>query len=103
MAPKKSPTSEEVDEIKKSLDFLVDEVSIVKQQQKAILAQVEEVKTLRLQNTKKEKIAVLENQVAELEQYTWMNNIIITGLKTKLSYAQASLPVLQNSRKTIQR
>ncbi len=82
----------------------MDEVSIVKQQQKTILAQVEEVRTLRLQNTKKEKkIAVLENQVAELEQYTWMNIIIITGLKTKLSYAQASLPILQNSRQTIQR
>ena len=53
---------------------------------------VEEVKALRLENSEKEKrIFSLENRVDELEQYTRINNIIITGLETKpRSYARAA-------------
>ncbi|KAI9531117.1 hypothetical protein NQZ68_000612 [Dissostichus eleginoides] len=53
---------------------------------------VEEVKALRLENSEKEKrIFSLENRVDELEQYTRINNIIITGLETKSrSYARAA-------------
>ena len=54
---------------------------------------VEEVKALRLQNSEKEKrIFLLENRVDELEQYTRIHNIIITGLETKpCSYTQAAM------------
>ncbi|KAI9525056.1 hypothetical protein NQZ68_012568 [Dissostichus eleginoides] len=47
---------------------------------------------LRLENSEKEKrIFSLENRVDELEQYTRINNIIITGLETKSrSYARAA-------------
>lgn len=60
-------------------------------QQKNILELVEEVKALRLQNMEKEKrIVLLEKQVADLEQYTRMNDIIVTGLQIKpRSYARA--------------
>lgn len=62
---------------KKSLDFLSEEVSAVRLQQKSILDLVKEVKALRLQNAKKDKrIASLESRVSELEQFTRMNNIV---------------------------
>ena len=81
----------EVDDIKKSLDFLSEEVSAVRLQQKGILTLVEEVKALRIQNAENDrKIVFLENRVADLEQYTRMNDIIITGLDIKSrSYARA--------------
>ncbi|XP_060771961.1 uncharacterized protein LOC132882868 [Neoarius graeffei] len=91
MPPKKAPTVEEIDDIKKSLDFLGEEISAVRMQQKTILDLVEEVKALRLQNKEKEKrIAILENRVEELEQYTRINDIIVTGLQIQPhSYAGA--------------
>ncbi|KAM3613048.1 uncharacterized protein V6R79_019378 [Siganus canaliculatus] len=91
MGPKKTLSAEEVDEIKKSLDFLSEELSAVRVQQKSILELVEEVKTLRIQNAEKDKrLAYLEGRVADLEQYTRMNEVIITGLRVKpRSYARA--------------
>lgn len=50
MGPKKAMTDEEGDNMKKSLEFMSEEFSVVKMQQKAILELVEEVKTLRIQN-----------------------------------------------------
>lgn len=41
-------------DIKRSLDFLSEEISVVKLQQKSILDLVEEVKTLRIQNAEKD-------------------------------------------------
>ena len=81
MGPKKLP---EVDDIKESLDFLSEEVTAVRLQQEGILTLVEEVKALCIQNEEKDrKIAFLENRVANLEQYTRMNDIIITRLDIK--------------------
>ena len=57
--------------IKRSLDMLTEEVSVVRQQQITIMSLVEEVKALRLEDSEKEKrIFLLENRVDELEQYT---------------------------------
>ncbi|KAI4814130.1 hypothetical protein KUCAC02_003336 [Chaenocephalus aceratus] len=82
MGPKKTQSAEEVDEIKKSLDFLAGEISAVRLQQKGILDLVEEVKILRIQNAEKDKrLEYLENRVEDLEQYTRINDVIITGLK----------------------
>ena len=88
MGPKKLPV---VDDIKKSLDFLSEEVSAVRLQQEGILTLVEEVKALCIQNEEKDrKIAFLENRVADLGKYTRMNDIIITGLDINTrSYARA--------------
>jgi len=59
---------------------------VEKPRQKSILDLVEEVKALQLLNEEKDKrIAVLENRVADLEQYTRMNDVIITGLRVKQS------------------
>lgn len=93
MGPKKNLTltTEEVDDIKKSLDFLSEEVSAVRTQQKNILKLDDEVKVLRLQNAEKDKwLAYLENRVADLEQYTRINDTVITGIPINpWSYARA--------------
>lgn len=53
---------------------------------------VEEVKALRVENAVKDrKIVLLENRVADLEQYSRINDIIISGLNIKpRSYAHAA-------------
>ncbi|KAI4793662.1 hypothetical protein KUCAC02_032576 [Chaenocephalus aceratus] len=91
MGPKKTQSAEEVDEIKKSVDFIAGEISPVRLQQKGILDLVEEVKILRIQNAEKDKgLEYLENRVEDLEQYTRINDVIITGLKVRpRSYARA--------------
>lgn len=91
MGPKKVLSAEEGDDIKKSLEFMTEEISTVKLQQKAILDLVEEVKALRIQNAEKDRrLAYLENRMADLEQDTRMNDVIITGLRIKpRSYARA--------------
>ena len=91
MGPKKALMAEEGDDIKKSLYFLSEEISVVKKQQKSILDLVEEVKALGIQNAEKDRRLVhLESRVAELEQYTRVNDVIVTGLRIKpWSYAWA--------------
>lgn len=91
MPPKKAMTVEEGDELKQTLEFLAGEITTVKQQQISILALVEEVKVLRIQNDEKDRrVADLESRVAELEQYSRINDVIVTGLRIKpRSYARA--------------
>lgn len=80
MPPKKAMTAEEGDELKQTLEFLAGEITTVKQQQISILALVEEVKVLRIQNAEKDRrVADLESRVAELEQYSRINDVIVTG------------------------
>lgn len=88
----------EIEEIKRALDFLTEEVSesrkeikTVGMQQKMLLEVMEEVKVLkRLIMEKDKKIDHLENRVADLEQYTRINDVIVTGLATiPRSYARA--------------
>lgn len=55
MAPKKVPLIEEIEDFERSLDFLGEEVSAVRLQQKNILDLVEEVKALLLFGTWKKK------------------------------------------------
>uniref|UniRef100_A0A1A8AM46 Helentron 4 helitron-like transposon replicase/helicase/endonuclease n=1 Tax=Nothobranchius furzeri TaxID=105023 RepID=A0A1A8AM46_NOTFU len=84
MGPKKAITAEEGDDIKKSLEFMTEEISTIRKQQITILTLVEEVKTLRLQNAEKDKrVLLLETKVAELEQYTRLNYVIVSGLRIK--------------------
>lgn len=67
MAQKKVPSVEEIKDIKKSLNFLGEEVSTVRLQQRNILDPVEEIKPLLQQNIKKEqRIVFLKNRVADL-------------------------------------
>lgn len=54
MGPKKSLMAEEVEDIKKSLNFIMEEVSAVRLQQKSIMDLVGEVKALRVLNEEKD-------------------------------------------------
>ncbi len=47
--------TEEVDDIKKLLDFLKEEITAARLQQKGILDLVKEVRALRIQNVEKDK------------------------------------------------
>lgn len=68
---------------------MTEDISAVKLQQKSILDLVEEVKALHIQNAEKDRrLVYLESRVAELEQYTSISDVIITGLRIKpRSYA----------------
>lgn len=94
MPPKKASTitDEEVEDIKKSLNFMSGEIAIISKQQKVIMDMMEEIKELKRQNAEKDKtISTLEGRVADLEQYSRMNDLIVSGLETKpRSYAKAA-------------
>lgn len=91
MGPKKVLSPEEAEELKKSLDSLTEQVRVLSDGQKKILDLTEEIKQLRLENTQKDnRINELEKRLDDLEQYSRMNDVIITGLKVKpRSYARA--------------
>lgn len=81
----------EIEDIKKSLDFISSEIAEMSKQQKSMLELMGEMKELKKQSLEKDKkIAALESRVDELEQHSRLNNIIINGIVTKpRSYARA--------------
>ncbi|XP_035986589.1 uncharacterized protein LOC118560057 [Fundulus heteroclitus] len=73
MAPRKN-ASEDMEKLRRAIEFLTEEVSSVKTQQKGIFSLVEEIKALRIQNAEKDKkIERLQSRVAELEQHARLN------------------------------
>lgn len=82
---------EELENIKISLNTLTVEMQKISTQQTTIMELMLEVKELKKQNEeKKQKITTLENRLADLEQYTRINDLIISGLDAKpRSYARA--------------
>lgn len=94
MPPKKSPVnSEEMEEIKQSLNFMSEEITKVAKQQTQLLGLMEEVRELKKMVLGKDKeISLLERRVNELEQYTRMDDVIVSGLNIKhRSYARAAV------------
>lgn len=93
MGPKKTSAGmeEELEEIKRSLGKVLEQTDIIANQQKMIINLMEEIKMLKMQNQEKDKrINALENRLADLEQYSRINDLIITGLAIKpRSYARA--------------
>lgn len=93
MPPKRSNINEEeLEDIKKSLNFMSEEITTIAKQQKLIINLIEDIKELRRQSEEKDKkIALLEVRVAELEQYSRISDVIVTGLETKhQTYARAA-------------
>uniref|UniRef100_A0A1A8S4V6 Uncharacterized protein n=2 Tax=Nothobranchius TaxID=28779 RepID=A0A1A8S4V6_9TELE len=93
MPPKRGNINEEeLDDIKKSLNFMSEEITTIAKQQKLIIILIEDIKELRRQSEEKDKkIAMLEVRVAELEQYSRISDVIVTGLETKhQTYARAA-------------
>lgn len=86
MPPKKisSAVEDELEEIRKSLNFMTDELSKVAKQQAMLLDLMEEVKLLKnLVKEKDKRIEGLEKRIDDLEQYSRMEDVIISGLETK--------------------
>ncbi|CAL9708920.1 unnamed protein product [Knipowitschia caucasica] len=81
----------EVADVKKSLNFMSSKLTNISDQQKTIVDLMKEVKELKIQNEEKDKrIFALENRLADLEQYTRIIDIIVTGLEIKPpTYARA--------------
>lgn len=100
MGPKKdNAVGLELEEIRKSLDFMSGELSTVAQQQATVAKQqtmllslMDDVKQLHtLIKEKDAKIDALETRIEKLEQYTRMENVIVTGLDPKhRSYASVT-------------
>ena len=90
-AAKNALRDKELEEMKQALNRMSMELSTVAKQQ-TMLALMEEVKQLRVQlKEKDEKIESLEKRVDQLEQYSRMEDVIITGLETKhRSYASVA-------------
>lgn len=94
MPPKKVTSAqmeEDVEDIRKSLSMLMEEMAKVTVQLSKLTDLVSEVKQLRHMLTEKDKtISELEIRIDNLEQYTRMEDVIITGLNVKPhSYASA--------------
>lgn len=69
--------------VKRSLNFMSEELSKVAKQQMGLLELIEEVKQLKtVIKEKDKKTEELERRVDNLEQYTRMDNLVISGLQT---------------------
>ncbi|XP_061740084.1 uncharacterized protein LOC133541048 isoform X3 [Nerophis ophidion] len=92
MGPKRTPAAEENEDIKKSLQFLSQDVNDIRIKQDIILKLVDEVTELRMCIQERDKkIGELERKVEDLEQYSRLNDVIVTGLKVQpRSYAHAA-------------
>ncbi|XP_030014997.1 stonustoxin subunit beta-like isoform X2 [Sphaeramia orbicularis] len=81
MATKK--LAEDMEEVKKSLNFMSEELSKVAKQQTGLLDLIEEMRKLKeVIREKDKKIDELERRVEDLEQCIRMDDLMITGLKT---------------------
>lgn len=96
MPPKKITSKAEMEnemqEIRKSLNHLTEELFKVTHQLTKLMGLFDEVKQLRdFIKEKDQTINELEMRIDQLEQYTRMEDVIITGLKVKpRSYAKAA-------------
>ena len=89
MATKK--LAEDIEEIKKSLNFMSQEITNVATEQKGLKLLLEEIKQLKaLVQEKDNKIEQLERRIDDLEQYSRMDDLLISGLEIQRTYAQAA-------------
>ena len=95
MAP---PTRQnEIEELKRALDFQSGELSNITKKLEVITEMMVEIKELKQQNIDKDKqIADLERRLDDCEQYSRINDLIVSGLKTTPpSYARAAATSLE--------
>ncbi|KAF7652245.1 hypothetical protein LDENG_00099450 [Lucifuga dentata] len=83
---------EKMEELRKSLNFMSDEIGKMTKQQTQLLGLAEEVRELKLLVKEKDRrTEALERRVDELELYSRKEDILISGLETKhRSYARAT-------------
>ena len=94
MPPRKDRIEEALEELKESLGFQSEELKKLTRQQETLDQLVLEVKSLKKTiNERDNKIEELEKRLDEVEQYTRMEDVIISGLKVKpRTYARAAAP-----------
>lgn len=82
----------ELEEIKRSLNYMSKDIFTLTQQQAKIVTLLDEVKNLKvLLSEKDEVINGLEKRIDDLEQHTRVDEVIINGLETKhRSYARVA-------------
>ena len=84
MPPKRAVTWEEMAELREAMDFMSAKMEKVSTQQDTLMGLMTEVQRLKEQNIEKDKkIVALENRLSDIEQYTRMNDLIISGMKTR--------------------
>uniref|UniRef100_A0A1A8UGW8 Uncharacterized protein n=1 Tax=Nothobranchius furzeri TaxID=105023 RepID=A0A1A8UGW8_NOTFU len=82
---------QDMEEIKKSLNFMSHEITKVAKQQSGLQEVLKEVKQLKaLIQEKDKKIELLERRVDELEQHSRLDDLLISGLEIHRTYAQAA-------------
>ena len=83
---------EEIEELKKSLSFVMDEMSTLTKKQAPVAGLLKEVEALKLAVKERDKkIVELEKRLDDIEQYTRIEDVIISGVKVKpRSYAKAA-------------
>lgn len=84
-------TKKDLEELKKSVEFMGLQMETMANKQDTLMDLMKEMKELRKLNEEKDvMIAQLEGRISDLEQYTRMNDIIVTGIKTRpRSFANA--------------
>lgn len=80
-----------MEEVKDSLNMMSAEIASLTKPNSVITGLLTEIKQLKWKNIEQEKqILLLENRVSDLEQYSLINYIVVSGLQTKpRSYAHA--------------
>ncbi|CAJ1067156.1 hypothetical protein DPX16_5388 [Xyrichtys novacula] len=81
----------DMEELKESINMMSSDITNLMKQNTTITWLLTEIKLLKTKNMEQEKkIAFLENRVSDLEQYSRMNDVVVSGLQTKpRSYARA--------------
>uniref|UniRef100_A0A087X4L0 L1 transposable element RRM domain-containing protein n=1 Tax=Poecilia formosa TaxID=48698 RepID=A0A087X4L0_POEFO len=80
----------DMEELKDAMNMMSGELAILTKQQSTITDLLTEIKQLKIQTVEQaKKIDFLENRVADLEQYSRINDVLITGLDIRSSYSQA--------------
>lgn len=85
-------TVDDLEDIRRSLNFMSGELTKLTSQQDRLIGLVEEVKTLKAMFKEKDRqVSVLEQRVDELEQSTKRDSLVLTGLETQhRTYARAT-------------
>lgn len=81
----------DIEELKASLGMISEEITKIASNQRTMMGLMNEIKELKKQNEEQEKrIDFLENRVADMDQYSRINDVIVTGLTIKpRSFASA--------------
>ena len=72
------------EELRKSVEFMSHQMEAMSSKHDSLMSMLNDIKDLKRQNEEKDaRIEQLEDRLTDLEQYTRMNDVIITGLPTR--------------------